>query len=246
MRYLILSDIHSNFEALESALEAAAGSYDTIICCGDIVGYGPDPNAVTDWVRAHVAITIRGNHDRAAVGLENLEWFNPVARDAAIWTKRELTPENGGYLRGLARGPMLVDSFVIAHGSPLDEDGYVISPTDAAYTFPYLERELTFFGHTHLQGGFVWSRLRVRPIPKPTAQHADSTFQIEPDEAYLANPGSVGQPRDGDPRAAFLIYDTSTRCLHYHRVPYDIAAVQKKIRHARLPDVLADRLSVGR
>ncbi|MDQ6663428.1 MAG: metallophosphoesterase, partial [Acidobacteriota bacterium] len=108
MRYLVLSDIHSNWEALQAALDSAKGQYDKILCCGDLVGYGPDPNPVLDWARENVHQVIRGNHDRACAGMENLEWFNPVARLAAIWTQGKLTPENSRWIRDLPKGPLAV------------------------------------------------------------------------------------------------------------------------------------------
>ena len=244
MRYLILSDIHSNWEALQAVLARAEGSYDQIACCGDLVGYGPDPNPVVDWVRQNVASVIRGNHDKAAVGLESLEWFNPIARAAALWTMRELTPENRDYVRMLRKGPLLLEGFQLVHGSPLDEDEYLIGTASAANAFPYVESELTFFGHTHLQGGFVWSANRMMMIARPKARE-EMAFQLSPDVLYLINPGSVGQPRDGDWRSAYVVYDEENQLVTYYREPYDVAGVQDKIRRAGLPDALADRLGAG-
>jgi predicted phosphodiesterase len=120
VRYLILSDIHANWEALETVLDRATGKYDEVLCCGDLIGYGADPNAVCDWCRAHVKVVVRGNHDKASVGLEDLEWFNPVAKAAALWTQAALTPENAEYVRNLPQGPITMDGFQIIHGSPLD------------------------------------------------------------------------------------------------------------------------------
>lgn len=246
MRDLIISDIHANLDALEAVLASAAGGYDRIVCLGDIVGYGPDPNQVVDWVRENVASVVRGNHDKAATGLEDPSWFNPVAEYAARWTQKELTPENDQFVRSMARGPLAVNGYQIAHGSPLDEDGYIVTTVDAGFAFPYIEREITFFGHTHLQGGFMWSRMKARPIPRPCVLDAPEVMELNRDEAYLVNPGSVGQPRDGDPRAAYLIYDSEQRTVSFHRITYNIDSVQQKIRRAHLPDILADRLSVGR
>jgi predicted phosphodiesterase len=246
VRYLIVSDIHGNWEALEAVLERARNSYDQVVCLGDVVGYGPDPNRVVEWVRANALTTIRGNHDRASVGLEDLEWFNPVARAAALWTQNELTPENREWVRALPKGPAQIDSFQIVHGSPLDEDGYVVNATEASFVFPYVSCDLTFFGHSHLQGGFVWSKQRVRSLQKPRVLFGVEALDLEADCQYLVNPGSVGQPRDLDPRAAFVIYDGRKRSVHYHREPYDISKTQTKIRAAGLPDLLADRLALGR
>jgi diadenosine tetraphosphatase ApaH/serine/threonine PP2A family protein phosphatase len=245
VRYLILSDIHANWEALAAVLDGAAGAYDTIVCCGDLVGYGPDPNAVVDWVRSNVPIVIRGNHDKVVVGLESLEWFNPVARTAAVWTQGVLSAENREYVRKLAKGPLEVDHFQIVHGSPLDEDEYLFGAAEVAQTFAYLDRNLTFFGHTHVQGGFTFTRGRIGVLRGATRDGEPASLDLDPDSGYLVNPGAVGQPRDGDPRAAYALYDPSSRCVVYGREEYDIASVQAKIRRAGLPDVLAERLAVG-
>jgi predicted phosphodiesterase len=245
VRYLILSDIHANWEALEAVLSRAAGEYDQVVCCGDLVGYGPDPNAIVDWVRSNVAFVIRGNHDKAAVGLENLEWFNPVARTAALWTQNELTPENGEYVRQLARGPLAVDHYQIAHGSPLDEDEYLVGGAEVAQVFEYLDRNLTFFGHTHVQGGFALARGRGHILRGPALDEEAAGLDLDPDGVYLINPGAIGQPRDGDPRAAYVLYDPASCGIEYRRAEYDIGSVQAKIRGAGLPDFLAARLAVG-
>jgi predicted phosphodiesterase len=246
VRYLILSDIHANWEALQAVLEGAAGQYDRILCCGDLVGYGADPNAVTGWARENVAQIVRGNHDRAAVGLDDLEWFNPVARDAALWTQQELTPENAAYLQSLPKGPCLTEGFQVVHGSLLDEDEYVVGAGDAGPVFAYVSARLTFFGHTHLQGGFIWNHSRIETIGKTSAHSQRQLLDIDPDCLYLVNPGSVGQPRDGDPRAAFVLYDPEDRFLFFHRLPYNVETAQTKILRAGLPPVLAERLSAGR
>ncbi len=246
MRYLILSDIHGNLEGLEAVLAHAAGKYDLALCCGDLIGYGADPNAVAGWVREHAAAAVRGNHDKAAVGLDDLEWFNPVARAAALWTQRELTPENAAYVRGLPQGPLLLDGFQVVHGSPLDEDEYLLSASDAALVFAYLETRLAFFGHTHLQGGFIWNHARVETLGKTPAGEERQTLDLDPECSYLINPGSVGQPRDGDPRAAYVLYNSDERFVIFYRLPYDVATAQEKIRRAGLPPVLADRLAAGR
>jgi predicted phosphodiesterase len=245
VRDLILSDIHANWEALEAVLNRAAGRYDRIVCCGDLIGYGPDPNRVLDWARANVAFVIRGNHDKAACGLENLEWFNAVAKTAALWTLNELTPVNMEYTRLLARGPLLVDGYQIAHGSPLDEDEYMVGAAEAAHAFAYVDEKITFFGHTHVQGGFAMRGRQVRMLAGPMWNENPAVLDLTRDEGYLVNPGSIGQPRDGDPRAAYILYDPAEGCLFYHREPYDIEGAQAKIRKAGLPDMLAERLAVG-
>jgi len=246
VRYLIVSDLHANLEALNAVVRQAAGRYDQAICCGDLVGYGADPNPVTDWVRANCAIVVRGNHDRASSGLDDLEWFNPVARIAAVWTLENLSAGNADYIRGLPQGPVLVDGFEVVHGSPYDEDEYVLAAGEAGQAFGYLEARLAFFGHTHVQGGFIWNQSRVETIARTAARSDRQRMEIDPECAYLVNPGSVGQPRDGDPRAAYAVYDSGAQMLTYFRAAYDVEAAQKRIREVGLPPVLADRLSVGR
>lgn len=247
MRYLILSDIHGNWEALQAVLESARGAYEQVICLGDLVGYGADPNAVIDWARASVGTVVRGNHDRACAGLDDLDWFNPVARAAAQWTHRQLTPENREYVAALPKGPIPLDGFLVMHGSPLDEDEYMVTAADVRPIFAYLETPVAFFGHTHLQGGFEWTRNRVRPLGRPDPHRQDQMLlELDSDCAYLLNPGSVGQPRDGDPRAGYLLYTPSDRFLLYHRTAYDVSAAQSKILKAGLPDLLAHRLALGR
>jgi predicted phosphodiesterase len=245
VRYLILSDIHANRQALEAVLKDASGKYDAIACLGDIVGYGADPVFVVDWVRSQVKWIVRGNHDKASVGLEDLEWFNPAARVSAMWTQSQLSGTQMEWIRQLPQGPVELDGFDLVHGSPLDEDEYVVGVRDAAQVSPYLEREISFFGHTHLQGGFMLHRNGVRRIPRPGMDEADVSLELEPDMCYLLNPGSVGQPRDGDPRAAYAVYDSEQRVVTYWRVRYDVKEAQRRIRAAGLPDALAERLAIG-
>ncbi len=245
MRYLILSDLHANWEALEAVLADAQGRYDEPLCLGDLVGYCADPNRVTGWVRENVRSVVRGNHDKACAGLEDLEWFNPIAKQAAEWTMRALTPANLEYLRALPRGPLCIDSFQIVHGSPLDEDDYVVSAFDAGQLCGYLQTPVSFFGHTHLQGGFLCHRNGVKRIERPARDTHVRALDLEPNIVYLLNPGSVGQPRDGDARAAYAIYDRDARYVEYRRVQYDIAACQSKILAAGLPPLLAYRLEAG-
>ena len=246
MRYLVLSDLHGNLEALNAALEHSAGAWDSGICCGDLVGYGADPNAVVEWVRANCPTVVRGNHDRASTGMEDLEWFNPVARAAAVWTLRVLSQENADYIRALPKGPLTVEDFQVVHGSPFDEDEYVVAPNEAGTAFGYLESRLAFFGHTHVQGGFIWNQSRVETITRPSPGNGSEFLDIDPECAYLINPGSVGQPRDGDARASYVLYDSGTKRVEYCRVPYDVATAQRKIYEAGLPPILGDRLTVGR
>jgi len=246
VRYLILSDIHANWEALEAILSHAGGHYDQIVCCGDIVGYGADPNAATDWVRDNVTAIVRGNHDKAVYSSEGMEWFNPAARHATEWTQREMSAGNLVYLGSLQKGPIWADDFQLAHGSPMDEDDYVVEVEEAAQLYGYLDSAVTFFGHTHMQGGFLLHRNGTRRINQVQPDEHILKFKIEEDFACLINPGSAGQPRDGDPRAAYAIYVSDERLVIYHRIGYDIEKAQQKIIQAGLPHSLAQRLAKGR
>jgi predicted phosphodiesterase len=245
VRYLIISDIHANREALEAVLKHARGKYDTIACCGDLVGYGGDPNWVVDWARANVANVIRGNHDRACAGHEDLSWFNPAARASAEWTLAQLTPENLEWLRALQPGPISIDSFQVLHGSPIDEDEYLLTTNDASEMVDYLDHYVSFFGHTHVQGGFMLHRNGTRYLKRPSPRIDEEPLELSPDTAYLLNPGSVGQPRDRDPRAAYAVYTPGQRLVEFYRTRYDVTTAQDKIRKAGMPEVLANRLEVG-
>lgn len=246
MRYLVISDLHSNWEALEAVLEDARGDYDRIICCGDLAGYGPDPNRVLDWARENLYAVVRGNHDRACCGMEDLEWFNPVARAATVWTISRLSPENFDYLRSLPQGPYKDEAFQLIHGSPLDEDEYLITPADVRNVFDYLDEGVTFFGHTHLQCGYARANGAFQMMRKYDTAQPEFHQKLDRDGIYLINAGSVGQPRDGDPRAAYAIYDPGTLELWQRRVRYNFDATRRKIEHAGLPDVLGSRLGLGR
>jgi predicted phosphodiesterase len=245
VRYLIISDIHGNWEALQAVLQDSKGHYDQILCCGDLVGYGADPDMILEWARSLGLIAVRGNHDKACAGLEDLEWFNPVARSAAIWTQHAISADNLEYLRTLARGPLEVASFQIAHGSPLDEDEYLVHRSDVESVIGYLNAPLFFFGHSHLQGGFQCHRNGVRELSAPYIHENSRFIELEEDSIYLVNPGSVGQPRDHDPRAAYLLYSTADRLVVMRRVTYDLATAQRKIVEAGLPPALAERLASG-
>jgi predicted phosphodiesterase len=245
VRYLILSDLHANWEALRAVIASAGSRYDRVVCCGDLVGYGADPDAVVDWVRTNVSALVRGNHDKACAGLEDLDWFNPVARLSALWTQAATQPENIEFLRGLAQGPERINGFQILHGSPLDEDEYVISEQDVAQVAPYLDCSVSFFGHTHLQGAFLCHRNGVKRLIAADTASGQEVLELENDVTYLINPGSVGQPRDGDRRAAYAIYEPAARLVSLCRAEYDVASAQKKILDAGLPELLALRLDAG-
>jgi predicted phosphodiesterase len=248
LRYLILSDVHSNLEALEECLAAAHGKFDEVLCLGDLVGYGPEPNPVVERVRGISRVIVRGNHDKACSGVTGTEDFNPLARIATEWTRERLSTEHLSFLRALPAGPIEVDGLELVHGSPRDEDEYVVDSYDALPILEGLAFPLVFFGHTHIQGGFAidaQGRFTAIGCQSPSAS-APFTLQIAEGARYLINPGSVGQPRDGDWRAAFAIFDADQRVVAYYRVPYDVATTQKKMRLERLPDPLIQRLQWGR
>jgi diadenosine tetraphosphatase ApaH/serine/threonine PP2A family protein phosphatase len=250
VRILILSDIHANLEALEACL-AAAPAYDSVWNLGDVVGYGANPNEVTVRSRQLGNIFVRGNHDKACSGVSSLDDFNPVAGLAVLWTRQRLTPENLNFLHDLPAGPLSpMERVQCVHGSPRDEDEYVLMRRDAYSILGQAGAPLIFFGHTHVQGGF-WiddeSDQEGGLEPKYASPRGKQEITVELNETarYMVNPGSVGQPRDGDPRAAFAFYDSEKRTVTFHRVPYDIAAAQEKIFAAGLPERLAIRLEEG-
>jgi predicted phosphodiesterase len=247
MRYLILSDIHANIDALETVLEASpADTWDRAVVLGDLVGYGAEPNAVIDRILAlDPLVVIRGNHDKAACGIDDGSSFNIVARTAAMWTLETLTDFNREYLRELPAGPLPVDAGVeICHGAPFDEDHYIFDSEDASRALDAATRPLCLFGHTHLPVIFLRTLDRFDGFVPDSA--ADEDVPLERGTSYLINVGSVGQPRDGDPRAAFGIYDTAKASLRLRRVAYPIRHAQRRILDAGLPSSLANRLSIGR
>jgi predicted phosphodiesterase len=250
MRVLILSDIHGNLEALEAVL-AAAGPVDTVWNLGDVVGYGASPNEVIERIRPLVSKNVRGNHDKVAAGVASSEGFNPSAREAADWTRHQLTDENKAWLAQLPTGPVLcpASNAALAHGSPIHEDIYILNIRDAWTPLERMEQQATFFGHTHLQGGFGWDNgnwFEVRMAHQRGDGPSSWTKQLAEHRRYLLNPGSVGQPRDNDWRAAYAIFDDHARTVTFHRQPYDISLAQGRILLAGLPENLAKRLHEGR
>jgi predicted phosphodiesterase len=269
MRALILSDIHGNLEALQAVLAAADGQWDQIWNLGDLVGYGASPNQVIDLIRPLQTLVVRGNHDRVCSGLTSPNAFNPTARLAVLWTRDQLTPENLAWLKQVPKGPLLAhsDLATCVHGSPLDEDSYILNMRDAWAPLQQMPTPITFFGHTHIQGGFSlkdhdWHELRPHRHPangEPAAEphsydpnaSVSYTVPLPAGTRHLLNPGSVGQPRDRDWRAAFALFDTEptpdgAHHITFHRVPYDLAASQGRILLAKLPERLAARLREGR
>lgn len=256
MRALIVSDIHANLEGFEAVLRSAEGRFDVLWNLGDTVGYGGSPNQVIDRMRPLAQLSVRGNHDRVCCGLTSAVGFNPTARTAALWTRNELTPENLLWLREMPQGPLhpFVNgkeaiAITCAHGSPLNEDHYILNMRDAWAPLQQQNTNVTFIGHTHIQGGFLqngheWHE--VRPQYRTRNQAEMWTLPISEGTRHLVNPGSVGQPRDCDWRAGYAIYDLEAAEITYHRVPYDLTASQGRILMAGLPERLAERLREGR
>lgn len=250
MRYLILSDIHANWQALEAVIRHVRRKrFDRVIFLGDAVGYGASPNRVIEWLRGlrPTAVAVRGNHDRVCGGLDGGEYFNSYALQAARWTLDHLDERNLQFLNELPQGPLAVDGgLAICHGSAVDEDSYIFSAADAAQVFRALPHELTLFGHTHVPSLFT-----LRPtddgaeIEVALLSGRRAVVDLEPGCRYLLNPGSVGQPRDRDPRAAYALYDDRHRRVHVYRVGYSAASARRRILQAGLPPVLGDRLLYG-
>jgi predicted phosphodiesterase len=247
MRILILSDIHANFTALEAALAQSAGRWDVAVCLGDIVGYGPDPAEVSEKIRTLTHACIRGNHDKAVAGIMSTEDFNPVAKAAVNWTRSQLSPDLMKWLAELPRGPVESNDVVLVHGAFQDEDEYVFTPAQALEGLLDSTAPVTFFGHTHHQGGFSYldNNLEVLQI-RPRPNELFAPLRVEPGKRYLLNPGSIGQPRDADPRASFAIADLANQTVEFWRVPYEIGKVQSRMRKAGLPEPLVQRLEFGR
>ncbi len=244
MRYLIISDIHGNVHALDAVLaDAAKVGYDAAICLGDLVGYGADPAAVIARILALApAAIVRGNHDKVCAGLEPAVLFNEVARRSIEWTRTVLSASELKLLADLPKGPRLVaDGLEICHGAPFDEDHYVFDQDDAARAIDAGGARICLFGHTHLPAIFT-----------AADDPAISGNGLAPDEMRLpatgpalVNVGSVGQPRDGDARAAWGLLDLARATVRLRRTPYDVQGAQKKIMQAGLPQWLALRLERG-
>ena len=249
MRYVILTDIHANLEALDTCVaDARARKFDLALVLGDIVGYAANPNEVIERVQAlEPAAIVRGNHDKVACGIDQADGFNVVARSAAVWTLDALTPENRAWLAALPKGPIAVDSLIeICHGSPFDEDAYIFDDLDASHALNVSKRPLCLFGHTHSPFAFEQPP-KAGTVTAISLKHSgEMELMLRDGFKYLLNPGSVGQPRDGDPRAAYAIVDTERRYVELFRLDYPIAQTQAKILEAGLPEVLAQRLRLGR
>ena len=243
VRVAVLSDIHSNLEALSAVLDDAGGRarIDQVWCLGDMVGYGPDPTACLDLLLSMEHVMVAGNHDLAAVGKLSLAEFNPYAAAACRWTADRLTPEHRRMLAALPvreeRGP-----FTLVHGSPRNPAWeYVTTVGSAQACLEHVETQCCLVGHTHLPMVF---RLTEGGMAGEWARPGQMVSLSG--ERLVLNPGGVGQPRDGDPRSCYAVYDTDDATVEFRRVAYDIVATQRKMRQAGLPEYLADRLTYGR
>lgn len=244
MRYLVLADIHANLEALEAVLDDAP-EYDAVLCLGDLVGYGPNPNECVNLVRELPKLTsLVGNHDWAALGKIDASYFNSFARQAVEWTDEHLDPDVRAFLEDLE--PKLLNTeFALAHGSPRDPIWeYLEDETQGPENFRQFESPFCLVGHTHVPRVFVETRNGSSRIDVVMPQ-ADEMLEVGRGERHIINPGGIGQPRNGDPRAAYGLLDTDAGTFTFRRVPYDIPATQEKIRDAGLPPALASRLRLG-
>jgi predicted phosphodiesterase len=244
MRYAIISDIHSNLEALEVVLkEIDRIGVDRIVCLGDLVGYNANPNECIQILQDRGVSSLMGNHDAAACGREDPVDFNPIARAAVLWTRKTLEPAHLDLLEGLPEEGSLNGGLRLAHGSLLNRDHYLASQHDIMENIQRMQEaepeiRVLFFGHTHIQIAYAYDRETLAVL-------SDSKFPIQDGKLYLINPGSVGQPRDRDPRSGFLVYDGQTRTVEFVRLSYDVHACSEKILTAGLPRALADRLHTG-
>ena len=241
MRYAIFSDVHGNLESLECALALTAEG-DAIVSLGDVVGYGPNPNECVATLATRSSHAVLGNHDLAAVENFGVEHFNRAARTAIGWTQGVLDESSRQWLNALPYELRFPD-FLLVHGAPVNYFEYILDKATAASAFDRTDAAIVFVGHTHIAE--YWTRDADGAIGHKHMQHGGS-LQLEPDKRYIIDVGSVGQPRDLNPLASFVLYDADQRSVEWIRYEYPIETVQKKMREAGLPAYLVDRLSAGR
>jgi len=245
VRALVVSDLHSNAEALRVVMNRVRRKkFDQVICLGDFVGYGAQPNQVLDTMRTMKAskLYIRGNHDRVAAGLDHADGFNNAAKAAALWTRDHLSARNRHFLEKLPLGPIEREGVLICHGAPHNEDEYVFHEGHAREIFDSSTAPIILYGHTHLPVIFSIDRQhRVHGV----AVRGDVVVRLDSEHRYLINPGSVGQPRDRNPASSFIIFDSKRLTVQFFRVAYDVGKTQASILKAGLPEILAQRLQYG-
>ena len=241
LRYAIISDVHGNLEAFKAGLDdIGQQQVDKLLFLGDIVGYGPDPEACIELLQEKVDVCLAGNHDWAVVGLTEVTYFNPVAAAAVQWTKRAIKPEHKDYLRQL-KAIAVIDDMCLAHATPYEPEAwhYIFTLGEAKLNFNYFDTRLCFVGHSHTPAIVGQDKAGNCYV-----QH-DRMLSLEPEHRYIINEGSVGQPRDGNPAGCYAIYDTTKQRVELIRFTYDVAQVQQKIIAAGLPAFLAQRLALG-
>lgn len=241
MRYAIISDIHSNVESLERAL-ALVPPEDELLCLGDIVGYGPNPNECIELLRQRVKHAVLGNHDLAALENFGVEYFNDAARAAIAWTQVVLSEESRAWLNTLSYEIRYPD-FLMVHGAPVNYFEYILDKRTASKAFALTDAPLVFIGHTHIAE--YWVQEPDGSVGHRHMQHGGE-LQFEEGRRYIVDVGSIGQPRDLNPEASFVFYDPQKRTVEWVRYPYPISDVQEKIHEAHLPEYLAMRLESGR
>ena len=247
MKYAVISDLHANLEALRAVLGDASPRADAVVCLGDVVGYNADPRECLRLVREACAVVIAGNHDQAACGARRYDDFNDWARQAMDWTRQQLNAAEVDYLEALPGTAPFGNGWLAAHGSPRDTDEYLFDAAGFEMAFDSLrwlrpDVRGCFVGHTHLP--MIWECSAAGRVMQVRPEARGVT--LNPACRYIVNPGSVGQPRDGDPLAAYAILDEAAARVEFRRVPYDVAAAQEKIYDALLPPLLAERLAIGR
>lgn len=241
MKYAIISDIHGNLEALQSVLdEIARREADEIVCLGDVVGYGPNPNECVQLIREKAQVILAGNHDYAPIGKMDISYFNPWARTAIEWTRQKLDESSIEFLLSLPL-KLEIDGFTVVHSTPHQpaEWNYIITIGDAIKNFPEFQNQVCFIGHSHVPMVISLDEKDVCRVVK------DNPLTLKSELRYIINVGSVGQPRDFNPKASFGMYDSVTKNYELCRVDYDIAETQNKIRESNLPGFLAERLEIG-
>jgi predicted phosphodiesterase len=244
VKYLIFSDVHGNLEALSVVLEQIeAQKPDKVICLGDVVGYGPNPNECVQYVHEYAHITIMGNHDHAVLGLTDISYFNQYAKLAVLWTRQVLTDD---HYRILQKYPLRIseEQILFVHSTPLHPErwDYIFNPLEGQYYLQHLEEAICFIGHSH-QPLFFKKDLEDQII---FDRKFSFSLPVQEGCKYIINVGSVGQPRDGNPDASFALYDTEKQIVEVKRLPYDLALTQQKMKDIGLPPFLIDRLAYGR